>query len=120
MITTRKMGFSLLAIASFALMVLFTLVNCGGGGGGGTAPAAKTSVKLAQTGQASSYPTPTSHDDGFYKTGVAWPSPRFTAASSGTGTVVTDNLTGLMWQERAKQRLHHVSPVPRQEHGRAR
>ena len=35
--------------------------------------------------------------DGDKQWGAAWPNPRFTVASSGTGTVVTDNLTGLVW-----------------------
>jgi len=58
----------------------------------------KTSVKLARTGQATSYDANTNiADDGALKIGVAWPNPRFSPVSSGTGTVVSDNLTGLMW-----------------------
>jgi len=67
-------------------------------------PPAKTSVKLAQTGQticydASNNPTPCTGtgQDGDKLAGVAWPDPRFTPISASTGTVVTDNLTGLMW-----------------------
>ncbi len=42
--------------------------------------------------------TTTGHgQDGALKTGVAWPDPRFTVVSNATGTVVMDNLTGLMW-----------------------
>lgn len=57
-------------------------------------------AEVAATGQLISYGTgPT--DDGALRKGAAWPNPRFTVASSGTGTfagtVVTDNLTGLMW-----------------------
>jgi len=37
-------------------------------------------------------------DDGFFKKGVAWPSPRFTDNGDGT---VTDNLTGLIWLKNA-------------------
>ena len=51
---------------------------------------------LPKTGQIISYDN-RSIDDGALKRGAAWPSPRFTVASSGTGTVVTDGLTGLMW-----------------------
>jgi hypothetical protein len=93
---------------SFSIMILVlsaavVFVSCGGGGGG--VPAAQTSVKLARTGQIVSYgtgsvvsaPTVTAGDDGALQRGVAWPNPRFSVASSGTGTVVTDNLTGLMW-----------------------
>jgi len=89
------------------LFVVSTMVltACGGGGGsdgGGAGPAAKTSVKLARTGQVISYDTNTTQrDDGFLTMGVVWPSPRFTVASSGTGTVVSDNLTGLMWLQNA-------------------
>jgi len=35
--------------------------------------------------------------DGDKLAGVAWPDQRFTPISAGTGTVITDNLTGLMW-----------------------
>ena len=46
---------------------------------------------VEKTGQTTSYAT---GDDGDLKTGVVWPSPRFTDNSDGT---VTDNLTGLIW-----------------------
>jgi hypothetical protein len=36
-------------------------------------------------------------EDGALQRGFPWPTPRFTVISSGTGTVVGDNLTGLMW-----------------------
>lgn len=39
--------------------------------------------------------------DGELQTGVAWPTTRFSLASSGSGTVVIDNLTGLMWPRNA-------------------
>ncbi len=51
---------------------------------------------IPKSGQITSYGTGTI-DDGGLQRGVAWPDPRFSVASSGTGTVVTDNLTGLMW-----------------------
>jgi hypothetical protein len=47
-----------------------------------------------QTGQTTSF---AAGDDGDLQKGVGWPSPRFTVATSGTGTLITDNLTGLMW-----------------------
>ena len=50
---------------------------------------------VPKTGQTTSYGTG-AIDDGALQRGVAWPSPRFTV-TSGIGTVVTDNLTGLMW-----------------------
>jgi hypothetical protein len=48
-------------------------------------------VNLGKTGQKNSWHP---GDDGALRTGVAWPSPRFTDHEDGT---VTDNLTGLMW-----------------------
>ena len=36
-------------------------------------------------------------DDGTYRVGVAWPSPRFSTGSGTSSNCVTDNLTGLMW-----------------------
>ena len=36
-------------------------------------------------------------DDGFYRKGVAWPTPRFTVGTGTASNCVTDNLTGLMW-----------------------
>jgi hypothetical protein len=49
----------------------------------------------AKTGSTTSYQ---SGDDGYYRTGVAWPNPRFTVGTGVDGTnCVTDNLTGLMW-----------------------
>lgn len=53
-----------------------------------------TMINLPKTGQTVTYYP---GDDGALQKGEAWPNPRFTAASSGTGTVVTDNLSGLMW-----------------------
>ena len=54
---------------------------------------------VPKTGQIITYATGSIGDDGALQRGVAWPSPRFTAANSGTGIVVTDNLTGLIWQQ---------------------
>jgi hypothetical protein len=53
---------------------------------------------LPRTGQTTVYYP---GDDGSVQAGVAWPNPRFTAASSGTGIAVTDNLTGLIWPQDA-------------------
>lgn len=55
-------------------------------------------LSLPRTGQVISYST---NDDGMIQRGVIWPDPRFTTASSGTGTVVNDNLTGLQWPQNA-------------------
>jgi alpha-tubulin suppressor-like RCC1 family protein len=55
-------------------------------------------AEVPRTGQTTAYYP---GDDGSLQTGVAWPSPRFTVAGSGTGTVVTDKLTGLMWPQNA-------------------
>ena len=49
MSTTRKMKFSFLAVAALALMVSFSLVNCGGGGGGGGNTAGNT-APVAEAG----------------------------------------------------------------------
>jgi hypothetical protein len=54
--------------------------------GGGT-------VSLARTGQTTSY---ASGDDGDLEAGSAWPGTRFVDNADGT---ITDNLTGLMWEE---------------------
>ncbi len=51
---------------------------------------------VPRTGQTMSY---AAGDDGDIQAGVAWPDPRFTVSSSGTGTVVTDSLTGLIWPQ---------------------
>jgi len=50
---------------------------------------------VPQTGQTNSLVT---GDDGYWKKGVAWPTPRFTDNQNGT---VTDNLTGLIWMKNA-------------------
>ncbi len=88
---------ALLLIMTFSL---FTTIGCGGGGGGGQQfpPTIAPAINLPKTGQVISYDTNTvKRDDGALQMGVAWPDPRFSVASSGTGTVVTDQLTGLMW-----------------------
>ena len=51
-------------------------------------------AEIPKTGQSTSSGAG-SVDDGALQRGVAWPVPRFAPANS--GTVVTDNLTGLMW-----------------------
>jgi len=52
-------------------------------------------ISLPKTGQATSKQP---GDDGTYKKGADWPSPRFTVGTGVDGTnCVTDNLTGLMW-----------------------
>ena len=62
-----------------------------------------SAVELPQTGQTTCYGTlggviacAGTGQDGDIRTGVAWPSPRFTVS----GDCVTDNLTGLMWVQR--------------------
>jgi hypothetical protein len=58
-------------------------------------------VRLPQTGQIQTYST---GDDGALRKGVAWPSPRFTNPGGSTpinGSVVMDQLTGLMWTQDA-------------------
>lgn len=62
------------------------ITGSGTGGGGAGVP---------KTGQTTMYEN---GDDGHYEKGVAWPIPRFT--NNGNGTV-TDNLTGLVWLQRA-------------------
>ncbi|MBN2159415.1 MAG: DUF1566 domain-containing protein [Spirochaetes bacterium] len=55
------------------------------------------SNKLPKTGQTANYDiTYPDDEDGDLELGVAWPSTRFTDNTDGT---VTDNLTGLMWQQ---------------------
>ncbi|MBF0317830.1 MAG: DUF1566 domain-containing protein, partial [Nitrospirae bacterium] len=57
-------------------------------------------VSLPQTGQTTIYAT---GDDGWYKAGVAWPSPRFTdnSIADSNNQTITDNLTGLVWTKDA-------------------
>jgi len=50
---------------------------------------------LAKTGQTTSY---VAGDDGYYQTGQAWPTPRF---SDNGNQTVTDNLTGIIWTKSA-------------------
>jgi len=56
----------------------------------------RATADVPKTGQTTKY---TSGDDGDLQIGMPWPEPRFTVASSGTGTVVIDGLTGLMWPQ---------------------
>jgi len=51
---------------------------------------------VPKTGQTAKYST---GDDGDLQIGISWPEPRFIVASSGTGTMVTDELTGLIWPQ---------------------
>jgi len=62
----------------------------------GVINATTTTISIPRSGQTISY---AARDDGDLQKGRALPVPRFTAASSGTGTVLTDNLTGLMWPQ---------------------
>lgn len=79
----------------------------------GLAPVAAP-ARLPRSGQAKCYDAQGAElacagtgQDGEIRAGVAWPSPRFTANSDGT---VTDELTGLIWLQRA----HCESGSPRQ------
>jgi len=56
-------------------------------------PAEPPSVTILQTGQTASIET---EDDGYLQMGLDWPAPRFTDNGDNT---VTDNLTGLMWEQ---------------------
>ena len=58
-------------------------------------PDCPSPVLLPKTGQTTSYEN---YDDGYYKKGVGWPSPRFTDNGDGT---VTDNLSELVWLKNA-------------------
>ena len=55
-------------------------------------------INLPKTGQTVTY---SPGDDGQLQKGIAWPSPRFTAGTGAEVGCVTDNLTGLMWQQNA-------------------
>jgi hypothetical protein len=61
----------------------------------GTGSGSGSAAPVAWTGQGTSYGD---RDDGELMKGVTWPNPRFT--NNGDGTV-TDNLTGLVWLQRA-------------------
>jgi hypothetical protein len=61
----------------------------------GDEPQALAPAVVQKTGQMTSYET---GDDGDWQKGIACPSPRFTDNANGT---VTDNLTGLIWQQDA-------------------
>lgn len=85
----------------FTSPVIYTLATLTGAGGVPknytvTVTVAPGLLNLPQTGQITSYSTPTV-DDGALRKGIAWPDPRFTEVSSGTGTALQDNLTGLVW-----------------------
>jgi hypothetical protein len=62
--------------------------------GTSTGTASGASASVPKTGQTNSYQV---GDDGDYKKGATWPSPRFTAGSGTSSNCVTDNLTGLIW-----------------------
>ena len=53
-------------------------------------------IDLPRTGQTSFYLT---GDDGDLRMGVAWPVPRFTVGTGVETGCITDNLTGLMWDQ---------------------
>jgi hypothetical protein len=53
---------------------------------------------VPKTGQTSQYDG--ENDDGYLEEGVSWPTPRFTDNGDGT---LTDNLTGLMWDQDGNQ-----------------
>ncbi|MBU4200003.1 MAG: DUF1566 domain-containing protein [Verrucomicrobia bacterium] len=60
----------------------------------GSADSLTYSASVPKTGQTTSYQA---GDDGTYKSGVAWPNPRFTVGAGTSNNCVTDNLTRLMW-----------------------
>ncbi len=72
------------AIILFMLHSVFLILNCHAG-----------TIQLPATGQTTSY---AAGDDGALRTGVPFPSPRFTDNGNGT---VTDNLNGLIWLKNA-------------------
>jgi hypothetical protein len=79
-------AFSVLLITLFFMIAAFPVDTLAAG-----------TVALPQTGQSASYAT---GDDGALNKGVVWPSPRFTNLNGSTpitGSVVLDQLTGLMW-----------------------
>jgi len=53
-------------------------------------------IELPKTGQTTSHLT---GDDGDLRMGVAWPDPRFTVGTGVETGCITDNLTGLMWDQ---------------------
>ncbi|HEB10240.1 MAG TPA: DUF1566 domain-containing protein [Spirochaetales bacterium] len=53
-------------------------------------------IDLPKTGQTTSSGT---RDDGDLQMGVAWPDPRFTVGTGAEAGCITDNLTGLMWEQ---------------------
>ncbi|MBF0439765.1 MAG: DUF1566 domain-containing protein, partial [Magnetococcales bacterium] len=65
------------------------------GGTPGCIPPPFWPVPLTKTGQTTSY---AAGDDGALKSGVVWPTPRFTDNGNGT---ITDNLTMLVWMKNA-------------------
>jgi hypothetical protein len=77
-------------------IIILAVATCSGGGGGNNNLGQNDGISLPKTGQVTSYGTG-SNDDGALQKGAVWPSPRFTAMSSGTGTVVKDNLTDIEW-----------------------
>jgi hypothetical protein len=70
---------------------------------------------VPKTGQTNIYVV---GDNGTYKTGVAWPNPRFTVmgnTNAGSGDPLTncvrDNLTGLIWARNANLAKNYTNPV---------
>ena len=78
------------------VVLLIGMTGCGTDASAPAPPPENIIPTLPKTGQTTSFQT---GDDGDLQKGVAWPGPRFTVSSNGTGTVVTDNLTGLMWTQ---------------------
>jgi len=61
-------------------------------------PTACNKAYVPKTGQTTSY---SDGDDGDLEVGYKWPTPRF--ATDSTDTIITDNLTGLMWLKNANK-----------------
>jgi hypothetical protein len=100
-----------LYIASVVAGIVILLVFMGGCSGDllgyikdmiAQAEGCKGIIDLPRTGQTTSHGT---RDDGELQMGVVWPSQRFTD----NGDTITDNLTGLMWEQSPSDTLRNWS-----------
>ena len=89
--------FLFFAVVILGCFLAFQLSIAGQGHGKGPKKK-KAPAPVPQTGQTIIY---SDYDDGYYRSGVAWPIPRFADNWDGT---ITDNLTKLIWMENANCR----------------
>lgn len=98
-IGVKKNAFRAAAVAGIVILLVFAVACSGDLLGyikGMLAQAEYVGIELPKTGQTTLYET---GDDGELQMGVAWPVPRFTVGTGAESVCITDNLTGLMWEQ---------------------